>query len=373
MVGVRRLVEQPVEVRRLEDLTFGQLQAGGFSRFAQCVQLFRFRFFMNPKQQRSLFGDQGFGSCNICQNHEFFNQAMRIKAILERNIRDHAILIEDDFAFRQVEFQRLTHSAGFFQRVVTGIQGPDYVIEQRRDFVIYCAVHCRLNFLIVQRRRGGHQAAHKAVRRFVAIAVDLHFHCDTGARHAFVQRTQITRQTVRQHRHNAVGEIGGIATLARFDIELGPRRDVVRDICNRDPKRKTAVPVGDRAAGIVMIAGVPRIDGDQRQVLQVVAPFKACGFGTVGLRHDIIGKVVGNTVLVDRDQADSTRLCRVAQPRYDARLWQAHAPLWSGLLCLNQLTVLGVTRGARRHNPFFLRALIDRQNTPALGRCTKHT
>ncbi len=66
-------------------------------------------------------------------------------------------------------------------------------------------------------------------------------------------------------------------------------------------------------AGVVMVARVRRVDGDQRQVAQILAALEAGGLRRVGLGDHLVGEVVGDAVLVDGDQRDGSRRGRIAQ------------------------------------------------------------
>ena len=68
-----------------------------------------------------------------------------------------------------------------------------------------------------------------------------------------------------------------------------------------------------------MVAGVPRVDCDQWRVAQIKAFAKFDGQGRVGLGDDLIWEMVGDAVLVDRDERDRARLGGVAKARDDTR------------------------------------------------------
>ena len=207
----------------------------------------------------------------------------------------------------------------------------------------------------------------KAVIDLLARRVDPHPHGNTSARHVFVQRTQIARQGIGQHRHDTIREIGRITTLARLAVERGPRGHIMRHISNRDPKDMSVgvlgIIVGLHKAGIVAVARIPWIDGDQRQVLQVFAALNGSRFRRVGFGHDFIGEMIGDAMLVDRDQRHGTRCGWIAKAGNDPCFGQAHAPLWAGLFGLDQFAVFGTVHGIVGDRPFIVRPFFDRQNT----------
>ncbi len=132
---------------------------------------------------------------------------------------------------------------------------------------------------------------------------------------ALLERAGIGAEHFGQHRHHAVGEIDRIAALARLLVDLAARADIEADIGDRDHGTETVLPVGLRPDRIVMVAGVGRVDGDDRQRAQVFAVFlaqwKFCG--AFGLVEHLFGEGVRDAVFVDRDQAEGLGRKRIAQ------------------------------------------------------------
>ena len=83
------------------------------------------------------------------------------------------------------------------------------------------------------------------------------------------------------------------------------------DIGNCDPNGHLAVVMGFDIAGIVVIAGIPRINRNQRHVAQVFAVTQQGSFGSSGFGNNLIREMIGNTVLVNSNQGHSTRLRRI--------------------------------------------------------------
>ena len=106
-----------------------------------------------------------------------------------------------------------------------------------------------------------------------------HAHRERRAVLALAQRAQIVGDALRQHRHDAVGEIDRVAALQRLAVERRAGPDIGRDIGDRDGDDDAAgvvrVAVGLGVDGVVMVLGVGRIDGDQRQVAPVLAARRA--------------------------------------------------------------------------------------------------
>ena len=361
------LFQQPVQVAGFQHLPLGQHQPGGPDNLAQRIQFGGAGFLVDPEQQRGLFGDQGFGGADIGQHHEFFDQPMRIQPVLERDRHHLACVIQFDPPLWQVKFQRLAVGPGQHERSKGGVEWPDDSIHQRGGLRIRRAVHAVLHLFIGQAGMALHHCPAKAVPGFVPGRVNLDFHHQHRAWDALMQRTQVARQGIGQHRHHPVGKIGRIAAQPCLAVQRALRSDVMGHIGDGDPQGKAAVGVSLRIAGVVMIAGIRRVDGDQRQGAQILAPLHRGRQGRIGGGDDGIGEMVGNAVLVDGNQAHGAGGGRVAQPGDDFGFRQTQSPLWPGLFSLDQLAVFRPTRRTRGHNPLMRLAFVNRQNPPALG------
>ncbi len=109
----------------------------------------------------------------------------------------------------------------------------------------------------------------EAVRALAAVGADDHAHRERGAILAGPQRAQIVGDALRQHRHDAVGEIDRVAAHERLAVERGARPHVMGDVGDRDADDEAAGIFRDRGRGVgvhgvVVILGVGRIDGDER-------------------------------------------------------------------------------------------------------------
>ena len=84
------------------------------------------------------------------------------------------------------------------------------------------------------------------------------------------QRAEIVGDALRQHRHDAVGEIDRVAALQRLAVERRIRQHIGGDVGDRDGGDEAAgvllVRIRLGEDGVVVILGVGRIDGHQRQL-----------------------------------------------------------------------------------------------------------
>ena len=145
----------------------------------------------------------------------------------------------------------------------------------------------------------------------------------------------------------------------------------MRNVRNGDPDDMTArifrIIIGVRKTGIVVVTRIMGINRDQRQLAQIFALAQIdwrCG---VGFFHDRIRKMIGNTMLMDRNQANGFGRTRITQPRNHAGAGHTHASFGAGLFGLNQFSVLRAFAGTGGHVPFTVCTLVDRHDATGLG------
>ena len=165
------------------------------------------------------------------------------------------------------------------------------------------------------------------VRALAAVAADDHAHRERGAVLVGAERAQIVGDALRQHRHHAVGEIDRVAALQRLAVERRARPHVVRDVGDGDGEDVAAgivrIGIGRGMDRVVVVLGVDRIDGDERELAPVLAAGEIGGLRRMrlGLRRD--RKHMRDVVGVDGDQADRALALDRAEPLLDARGRQA--------------------------------------------------
>ena len=80
----------------------------------------------------------------------------------------------------------------------------------------------------------------------------------------FLERTKIGRELLGQHRHHPVGEIGAVAAFQGLPVQGRAGGDIMGHIGDGDQDLMSAIFGRRRPHRIVMVAGVRRVDGDQR-------------------------------------------------------------------------------------------------------------
>jgi hypothetical protein len=149
---------------------------------------------------------------------------MRVEPVLEGDGGHAPVLGQLDAPLRQVEVEGLARLPRAAERAIGGVERRDDVPDERFGPVRRRAVLRGLNLGIFQRGARPHQAAHEAMIAQRPVLADDHAHGEAGARHTLVQAAQIARQRVGQHRHDPVGEIGGIAALLRLPVQRAAGR-----------------------------------------------------------------------------------------------------------------------------------------------------
>ena len=94
----------------------------------------------------------------------------------------------------------------------------------------------------MQPRGGADQDTMECVRALLAVGADDHAHRKRGAILVRPQRAQIVGDALRQHRHDAIGEIDRIAAVQRLAIERRALPHIMGDVGDGD--------TDDMAAGI---------------------------------------------------------------------------------------------------------------------------
>ncbi len=126
--------------------------------------------------------------------------------------------------------------------------------------------------------------------------------------------------------------------------------------------------VGLGMHGVVVILGVGRIDGDERQLAPVLAVGKRGGLGGVRFLQGLAAEHVRDAVRVDGDQADRAFALERAEPLDHAAGGQAKPRRAAGL-DRDQVAVLCVVGGAGRNGELLAEhLLVDRLEPSAAVR-----
>jgi hypothetical protein len=180
----------------------------------------------------------------------------------------------------------------------------------------------RLHLLVGEAGGAAHQAAAEAVPGLGPVRGDAHLDEQAAALLGGAEAAPAVGQRLRQHRHDAVGEVDAVAALASRVVERCAGADVVRDVSDRDDQAEP-VSVGLGVDRIVEVARVLAVDGDERRVAQVGAVAERGRAGGGGFAQGGVGELGRDVVRVDAHEADRARVAHRAQPLHDARGLQA--------------------------------------------------
>ncbi len=258
------------------------------------------------KRQRLLF--KHFGRGDVGEDHELLDQAMRVEPLGHDHAIDRSVGFEQNLAFGQIEIERIALVAREFYQRIGRVERFQDRLEQRAGGVVGPSVDRGLRLRVIQLRGRAHQHAMKAVRALAAVGADHHPHRQRAARLARHQRAEIVGNALRQHRHDAVGEIHRVAARQRVAIERRTRPHVEGDVGDGDVDDVAAfvvrIVIGRGMHRVVVILGVGRIDGDERQFAPVLAAFQRRRLCLLGFAQRARRKRLRDFVGVDRDQAD---------------------------------------------------------------------
>ena len=210
----------------------------------------------------------------------------------------------------EVEFERRAIGPGVPRQPVGRPQGLQDRAQQRPGHRVRVPVDRRLRLGVVQAGGGTHHHAVKAVPELPAVAAE---HEANGQRRPFLrraERAEVGRHALGQHGNHAVGEVDRIAALQRLPIHRRARLDEAGDVRDRDRHDEAAGVVGCRVRlgvdRVVVVLGVGRVDGDERQVAPVLASRERRGRDRRGLGQRVGAERVGDAVGQNRQHADRT-------------------------------------------------------------------
>jgi len=200
-----------------------------------------------------------------------------------------------------------------------------------------------------------------------AVLVEDHPHGKTGAVLALLQATQTVRQHLRQHRLDPIGEIGRVALVARLAVQLAAGADVGGDVGDGDPDDPPAfifrILVARRIDGVVVVARIGGVDGDEGDLAQVLAPLQSRQGLILGLAFDRFGEARRDAVGVDGDQGGGAGIILLADVLKDLAALGTIALVAFFNGGQNQVAVAQVAGLGLGHHQHVLGATIDRLDT----------
>src|SRR6185312_7782128 len=191
---------------------------------------------------------------------------------------------------------------------------------------------------------------------------------EAGAIDAGLQGAELVRERLREHRHDAVGEIDRVAALFGNAVEriLGP--DIPGDIGDGDDRMPGAVLLGiglgpNRIVEIARIGAVDRHQWDRAQIGALAKRHRRCALGEC---QRFRRECRRDAVAVDGDEAEGTRFAAIAETLENARGGKAHGGLRLHL-GEHDLAVLCLAGIARRNAKLAAQLAVGRLDHPAIA------
>ena len=230
---------------------------------------------MDAIDERNARALAGLRRGHVGEDHELLDQPVRFQPLRHDHAIDRAVRLEHDLAFGNLEVERPALVAGAAHRPVGGIKRRDDRRDDRLGDLVRPAGNGELRLFVMEPRGGADEHAMEGVRAFAAVGADHHAHRERRPVLPRAQRTQVVGDALRQHRHDAVGKVDRVAALGRGAVERRAGPNVVRHVGDGDTDdvaaRIARVRVGLGVNGVVMVLGVGRIDGDERDFPPILA------------------------------------------------------------------------------------------------------
>ena len=317
-----------------------------------------------------LLGER-FGGADIGLHHELLDQLVGVEALAHGDGRHLARLVHVDAPLGQFDGERGALFPALEQRLVGGVEIAEFG-QHGLGYLARLALEAFLRLPVGQPRVGAHDAPVEAVRDLAAIAPEPHLDGHAGAVLVRAQGTQVRAELVRQHGHDLIGQVDAVAALLGFPVERGAGRDEGGHVRDGDPDGPRAVVSRNGEHRVVEILGVHGIDGDQREVAQVLPRAADLGhLGGLGLRDRLGRELSRDAVLFEADEGRDLGAVRAVHDLHDARLAPAAAP--GGGAVAHQHPVVGrERRGHVAHGVVVACLLADGLDAPAPAMFFQH-
>ena len=279
----------------------GRASPRAAENFAQRFELRRVGPVVDAVHAGHVLGLERAGRGDIRRDHQLLDQAVAVEAAREADVRHRAVVRERDNAFRQVEIESAAALPRCPERAVDAVERGDRSLDRPRQ-AIAAPFYCLLYAAVGEPRGRAHERAFEAPVAHRALCIDLEMRGEAGAVFAGLQRAETGGERLRQHRHHAVREIGGVAALPSGLIEGAARPHEMGHVGDGDD-RTPAARIIRRGIGlgpdrVVEIAGVRAVDGHQGERAQVRSPVEARRRHVLGLRQRLVGEVDRQAVAV---------------------------------------------------------------------------
>ena len=280
-----------LEVTRLGVVADRHAHGHGLEVIAQDLLLLGRGAFVHAEQAGlAALGDE-VGAAHVGGQHGFFDELVRIVTGAGHDLFDAAVFVADDLRLGGFEVHRAACLACHEQRAVHVMQ-----VEQVLDPVLALAgfgsarVGQDGRHLGIRKARvAEHHSRVELVGMHLALGRDQHVADHAQALHLGVERAQAVAELLWQHGNHAAREVHAGGAVVGVDVDGATGLHIVAHVGNghQQAPALAAADLGGLAVhGVVEVARVFAVDGDQGHVGQVYAAFLV-------LRTHLVGQSFG--------------------------------------------------------------------------------
>ena len=217
--------------------------------------------------------------------HEFLNHLMALGVFFHMSPADFAIGVEVNGHFRQNQVDRTAGHPAFPH----GHREPMHVPNElkylgRKFFPPRSRVaEVVINFLVAEAVRAFDDPAAPIGSDDDPFVGQLDQHAHREPPPVRLEAGEVVRDDLREHRNHAVGQINAVSPGKRLAVQFRSAADEMRDVGDVNPEQPMAILQSLQGDGIIEVAGLGGIDGDDR------VPGKVRSIATVFARVESLG------------------------------------------------------------------------------------
>ena len=225
----------------------------------------RVRLLVDPVDGRDAAALEELSDTLVREDHQLLDQPVGL-GLRDRVGAGHPSVLEPELGFEALHLERGAGAAageshgrlsGEGQRLGDRPRGPRTASKHLVELVVVEA-HVRAD-----------QAAVEAGRKRLACLRELDLRGDREAIPLGSEAARVARERERQHRCDPAGNVGGVRAAAGLLFEGSSRPNVGRHVGDVDPEAHAALGPRSRDS-VVEVVGARRIDGEGRQISQVL-------------------------------------------------------------------------------------------------------
>ena len=301
--------------------------AHGAQVVAQHLDFFGGGPLVHTVQTGALAASDEIGCTDVGRQHGLFDELVGLVAHPGDDLLDATVLVADDLGFDRVEIDGSAGLACVQQRLVCAVQ-VEQVVDALGEPTRLDAAGVGENGRHLRVGETGmavHDGRIELVGVQFALGGDQHVTDHAQAIHLGVQGTQAVGELLGQHGNDAAREINAGGTFIGIDVDGIAGVHVMAHVGNGHQQApalagRLAAPAqcgGLTVDGIVKIAGVLAVDGDERHIGEIDAALTVAelhgGRQRLGNLQTGIGEHVGHTVLAHGDLDFHARVVHLAQ------------------------------------------------------------